>query len=80
MLDVWMLESSPLSVDENQRVWLARSHSIGKKARDCHVSTLTKSAFFIRGRSVRAWSDYKFVIKKGMKLIRKSVTTAWSLR
>src|ERR1700688_4892244 len=47
-LDVLMLESSPLSVDENQRVWLARSHSIGKKARDCHVRT-HKSAFFTAG-------------------------------
>jgi hypothetical protein len=52
MLDVWMLESSPLSVDENQRVRLARSHSIGKKARDCHVSTI-KSAFF-DPRAIRA--------------------------
>ena len=30
-LDVWMLESSPLSVDENRRVWLARSHRYPQK-------------------------------------------------
>ena len=67
----------------NLGIRLARSGSIRKKAKDCHVGSQKKllnerknytstSALF----NPRAWSDYKFVIKKGVNLIRKSVTNA----
>jgi hypothetical protein len=47
-----------------------RRLSINRKRILNEKKSASQSAFF----NSRAWSDYKSVIKKGMKLIRKSVT------